>query len=227
MRPGSPAVTVAGFASSLAASIAILPLSRPLATDPVALLVVWTAAWAAADGLVRARRRRLVGALTFLLCVTCLAALGVEALLQLRLDRPGIVLAMLGAGLASLMPALLRWRRDRQPSPGGRPRLLDASAEATRPLPRTASPNRVLHGRWQLEPGPLAGADRGGFSVLCRAVDLRQPGREVVVKLASRSYGMESDSVARLLREASCSASSTARTSSACSTAAGRPERSS
>jgi len=192
---------VAGFASSLAASIAILPLSRPLATDPVALLVVWTAAWAAADGLVRARRRRLVGALTFLLCVTCLAALGVEALLQLRLDRPGIVLAMLGAGLASLMPALLRWRRDRQPSPGGRPRLLDASAEATRPLPRTAAPNRVLHDRWQLEPGPLAGADRGGFSVLCRAVDLRQPGREVVVKLASRSYGMESDSVARLLRE--------------------------
>src|SRR5829696_493029 len=151
MRPGSPAVTVAGFASSLAASIAILPLSRPLATDPVALLVVWTAAWAAADGLVRARRRRLIGALTFVLCVACLAALGVEALLQLRLDRPGIVLALLGTGLASLVPALLHWCRNRRLTADWPPRRPGATATATRPLPRTAaSPNRVLHGRWQL-----------------------------------------------------------------------------
>ena len=201
MRPGCPAVTVVGFASSLAAAIAILPLSRPLATDAVALVVVWAAAVAVAESLVRAGRRRLMAALTFLLCVTCLAALAVEALLQLRLDRPGVVLALLGAGLASLVPALPGWRRGRQPAAGGRPRLLGPSDERTLPLPRAAAPNRVLHGRWQLEPGPLAGADRGGFSILCRATDLRQPGREVVVKLASRSYGMETDSVARLLRE--------------------------
>jgi hypothetical protein len=202
MRPGCPAVTVVGFASSLAAAIAILPLSRPLATDAVALLVVWAAAVAVAESLVRAGRRRLVAALTFLLCVACLAALAVEALLQLRLDRPGVVLALLGAGLASLVPALLRWRRGRQPAADGRPRLLGPSGERTLPLPRAAAPNRVLHGRWQLEPGPLDGADRGGFSILCRATDLRQPSREVVVvKLASRSYGMETDSVARLLRE--------------------------
>jgi hypothetical protein len=193
---------VTGFASSLAAAIAILPLSRPLATDPVAVLVVWAAAWAAADGLVRARRWQLVGALSCFFCVTTLAALGLAALLQVPLDQPVIVLALLGAGLASLVPALLRWRRGRRLTADRPPRLLGAAAAATRPLPRTAaSPHRVLHGRWQLEPGPLAGADRGGFSILCRATDLRQPDREVVVKLASRSYGMETDSVARLVRE--------------------------
>jgi eukaryotic-like serine/threonine-protein kinase len=38
--------------------------------------------------------------------------------------------------------------------------------------------------------------------VLCLASDLQQPERKVVVKLASRSFGMETDSVARLMREA-------------------------
>jgi serine/threonine protein kinase len=192
---------VVGFASSLAGAVAILPPSRPLAIDPVALLVVWVAAAAAADGLVRAGQRRLMTALTLLACVACLAALGVEAMLRLYLDQPAIVLALLGAGLASLVPTLRRRRPEHQPATGRRPRPLGASGEPTRPLPRTTASNRVLHDRWRLEPGPLAGADPGGFSILCRATDLRQPDHEVAVKLASRSYGMESDSVARLLRE--------------------------
>jgi Protein kinase domain len=201
MRPAPPAVTVVGFASSLAAAAAILPPSRPLATDSVTLLVVWAAAAAAADGLVRTRQRRLMAALTLLLCVISLLALGVEALLQLSLTRPGIVLGLLGAGLTSVAPALLPRRRHTEPTADRRSRPFSAAGEPTRPLPRTAAPGRVLHDRWRLEPGTLAGADQGGFSILCRATDLRQPDHEVVVKLASRSYGMETDSVARLLRE--------------------------
>jgi hypothetical protein len=201
MRPGGSAVTLVGFASSLAAAVATLPPSHPLATDAVTLLVVWGAAAAAADGLVQAGRPRLLTALTLLLCITCVAALGVEALLRLRLDRPGIVLALLGVALASLVPTLLRQHPGPQPATSGRPRRLAAPVQPTRRLARTTAPGRVLHNRWRLEPGPLAGADRGGFSVLCRAADLWQPGHQVVVKLASHAYGMESDSVARLLRE--------------------------
>jgi hypothetical protein len=202
MRHERSAITVVGFASSLVAAVATLPPSRPLETDPVTLLVVWVAAAAVADGLVRTGRRRIITALTLLHCSLCLAITGIEAVRQLRWGRPGIVLALLGAGLASLVPPLLRWHPRRRPPADGRPRLHCVSGEPTRPLPQTAGTSRVLHNRWLLEPGPLAGADRGGFSVLCRATDLRQPEREVVVKLASRSFGMETDSVARLAREA-------------------------
>jgi Protein kinase domain len=214
MRPKCSAVTVVGFASSLVAAVMILPPSQPLATDSASLLVVWSAAAAAADGLVRAGQRRVMAALTLLLCVTCLTRFGAETARQPRWERPGMVLAALGAGLASLAPALLRWRRrhrwdrgrlqdrDSQPASGaGSPTQLYVAGDRTRPLRSTAGPNRVLHGRWRLEPGPLDGADRGGFSLLCRATDLRQPGRRVAVKLASRSFGMEADSVARLRRE--------------------------
>jgi serine/threonine protein kinase len=202
MRPGCPAATVVGFASWLAAAVGLLPPSQPLGTDPVVLLVVWAAAAAAAQRLVRAGMCRHVTALTLLLSVSCLATLGVEAVRQPRWDRPGILLALIGAGLASLVPALLRWRpRRRRAGDADRLRLLPAPGEPTRRLPRTAGTNRVLHDRWRLEPGPLAGADQAGFSVLCQASDLRQPGRTVVVKLASRSFGIESESVARLLRE--------------------------
>ena len=201
MRPGHPAVTVVGFASSLAAAVATLPPSRPLATDPAALLLVWAAAAALADGLVRHRQQRRLAALTLLLCLSSLLALGVEMLLRSRVDRPGIVLGLLGTGVTSLVPALLRRRPPHQPPAGRRPRLPGVSGEPTRPLPPMVAPSRVLHGRWRLEPGPLAGADEGGFSVLCRAFDLRQPDYKVVVKLASRSYGMENDAIARLRRE--------------------------
>lgn len=214
MRPGCPAVTVVGFASSLVAAVTMLPLSQPLATDPVTLLVVWWAAAATADGLVRAGQRRVMTALTLLLCATCLLRLGAETARQSRWERPGILLALLGAGLASLMPALLRWRREHQwgrghqrdpgcqsASEAGGPTLLQVAGEPIRPLRSTAGPNRVLHDHWRLEPGPVDGADRGGFSVLRRATDLRTPDRRVIVKLASRSFGMEADSVARLLRE--------------------------
>jgi Protein kinase domain len=208
MPPGSPTVTVVGFASSLAAAVAILPPSQPLATDPVTLLVVWAAAGATADGLVRAGRRRAMTALTLLLCLACLATLGAGAVRQARWERPGIQLALLGTGLASLGPALLcwgrrhRWGRGRRwDGQAGSPTLLQVTGDPPPPLPRTPAPNRVLHGRWRLDPGPLAGADRGGFSVQRRATDLRQPDRTVVVKLASRSFGMEPDSVARLVRE--------------------------
>ena len=201
MGPGSSAVTVVGFASSMAAAVAMLPPSRPLETDPVALVVVWAAAAAAGDGLVQGGQRHITTVLTFLLCVSCVAALTVETVRPLRWDWPGIVLALLSAGLGSLLPPVLRWRPLRQPVVEGRPRLLSVSDEPTRPLPRRTGIERVLHNRWRLEPGPLAGADRGGFSVLCRATDLRQSDRKVVVKLASRSFGMETDSVARLVRE--------------------------
>jgi len=214
MRPGCFPVTVVGFASSLVAAVTMLPPAQPLATDALSMLVVWAVAAATADGLVRAGQRHVMTALTFALCVLCLARLGAETFRQPRWERPGVVLALLGTGVASLVPALLRWRqgrrgdRDRQRSRGyqpagavGGPTQLHVAGGPTRPLHRTAGPNRVLHGRWRLEPGPLDGADRGGFSILCRATDLGQPERTVVVKLASRSYGMETDSVARLLRE--------------------------
>jgi hypothetical protein len=202
MRPGCPAVAVVGSASSLAAAVAMVPPSQPLESDPVMLLVVWAAAAVAADGLVRAGKRRVITVLTVLLTATCLITLGVEAVRQRRWDRPGILLALLGAGLASLVPALVGWRTGRRTAAdAGRPRLLRVSGEPTRPLRRTTGSSRVLHSRWRLEPGPLAGADRGGFSILCRASDLRQPDRKVVVKLASRSFGIEADSVARLVRE--------------------------
>jgi hypothetical protein len=201
MRPGHPAVTVVGFASSLAAAVAILPPSRPLATDPVALMLVWAAAAAVADGLVRHRQERRLATLALLLCLISLLVLSAETLLRFRLDRPGIVLGLLGTGATCLAPAMLRRRQPREPSAGRRPRLPGVSGEPTLPLPPEAAPSRVLHGRWRLEPGRLAEADEGGFSILCRASDLRQPGHEVVVKLASRSYGMESDAEARLLRE--------------------------
>jgi hypothetical protein len=202
MRPQRSPITVVGFASSLVAAVAMLPPSRPLETDPVTLMVVWAAGAAVADGLIRTGRRRSVTTLTLLLCVICLATLGMEAVRQLRWGRPGIMLALLGAGLASLLLPFLRWRPWRRPAADGRSRLHCVSGEPTRPLPPTAGTNRVLHNRWRLEPGPLDGADRGGFSVLCRATDLRQPERKVVVKLASRSFGMGGDSVARLMREA-------------------------
>jgi hypothetical protein len=214
MRSEGTAVTVVGFASSLVAGVAMLPPAQPLATDPVTLLVVWAAAAAAADGLVRAGQRYVVSTLSFLLCVACLARLGIETVRQPRWERPGMMLALVGVGLASLMPALLRWRRKRQRGRGrqrdpgcqpasdaGAPTVRHVGGDPTRPLRKAESPKRVLHDRWQLEPGPLAGADRGGFSVLCRATDLWQPERSVVVKLASRSFGMEADSVGRLLRE--------------------------
>jgi Protein kinase domain len=221
MRPGSTAVTVVGFASSLAAAAATLPASQPLASDPATLVVVWAAAAAAADGLTRTGRHRATTALTLLLCLACLAGLAAGAVRGSRWSRPGIVLVLLGTGVVSLLPALLGWRRgrpwrerfregqERQRTAGGQPvgdaggpTLLPVAGGPTRPVPRTAGANRVLHDRWRLEPGPLDGADRGGFSVLCRATDLRQPERSVVVKLASRSFGIEADSVARLLREA-------------------------
>jgi hypothetical protein len=220
MRPGCTAVTVVGFASSLTASAATLPPSQPLATDPVTLVVVWAAAAAAADGLARTGRRRAAAALTLLLCLACLATLAAGAARESRWPRPDIVLALLGIGLVSLTPALPRrwqgrpWSDGRRPGRGrrgnggdqpvsdaGGPTPLHVAGGPTRPLRRTAGRNRILHDRWRLEPGPVDGADRGGFSVLCRATDLRQPERSVVVKLASRSYGMEADSVARLLRE--------------------------
>jgi hypothetical protein len=202
MRPGRTAITVVGFASSLVAAVAMLPPGRPLETDPMTLLVVWAAAAAVADALVRSGRRLVMTTLTLLLCVTCLSILGIEAVRQLHWGRPGMVLALLSLGLASLLPPLLQWRPWRRPATDGAPRLHCVAGEPTHPLPPTAGTNRVLHNRWLLEPGPLAGADRGGFSVLCLATDLRQPERKVVVKLASRSFGMETDSVARLMREA-------------------------
>ena len=214
MRPGCSAVTVVGFASSLVAAVTMLPPSQPLTADAVTMLVVWVAAAGTADGLVRAGRRDVITALTFPLCVLCLARLGAETVRQPRWERPGMVLVLVGTGVASLVPVLVRWRRGHLWGRGRRrdgadPPVSDAgdlprlhmAGESTRPLHSTAGSKRVLHGRWRLEPGPLDGADRGGFSVLCRASDLERPGRTVVVKLASRSYGMETDSVARLLRE--------------------------
>ena len=203
MRPGCAAVTVVGSASSLAAIVAVLPPSQPLESDPVMLLVVWVTAAAAADALVRVGQHRIITALTLLLSVTCLATLGVELVRQRRWDRPGILVPLVGAGLASLVPAVFHWRIGRsEATDSGRPGPLHPWGEPTRLLrSQTAGPQRVLHGRWLLEPGPLAGADRGGFSILSLAYDLQQPDRKVVVKLASRSFGTEDDSVARLLRE--------------------------
>jgi hypothetical protein len=201
MRPRRSALVVVGFASSVTASVAVLPPSQPMESDTVMLLLVWATAALAADGLARTGQTGAVTAVALVLTVTCLAAVGVASARERRWEQPGILLALLAVDLVSLLPAVRATVAAAAGAGPGRPAPLLATGGPTRALPPEPPGRRVLHGRWLLEPVPMAGADQGGFSVLYRAADLRRQGRTVVVKLASRSFGVDDDSVARLRRE--------------------------
>jgi hypothetical protein len=199
MRPRRSALVVVGFASSMAVAVAVVPPSQPMETDTVMLMVVWATAAFAADGLARTGYSGAVTAVAVLLTLTCLVAVGVASARERRWEQPDILLALLAVDLVSLLPAVRITAATRAP---GRPELLLAAGGPTRAMPPEPSGRRrVLQGRWLLESVPMAGADRGGFSILHRAADLRRQGRTVVVKLASRSFAVDDDSVARLRRE--------------------------
>ena len=200
MRPRRSSLVVVGFASSLTASVTVLPPSQPMESDPVMLLLVWATAALAADGLVRAGHAGAITAVALALTVTCLVAVGVASTRERRWEPPGLLLALLTVDLVALLPAVGATVAAAGAG-SGRPTPLLAAGGPTRALPPEPPGRRVLHGRWLLEPVPMAGADQGGFSVLYRAADLRMPGRTVVVKLASRAFGVDDDSVARLRRE--------------------------
>jgi hypothetical protein len=200
MRPRRSSLVVVGFASSLTASVTVLPPSQPMESDPVMLLLVWATAALAADGLVRAGHAGAITAVALALTVTCLVAVGVASTRERRWEPPGLLLALLTVDLVALLPAVGATVAAAGAG-SGRPTPVLAAGGPTRALPPEPPGRRVLHGRWLLEPVPMAGADQGGFSVLYRAADLRMPGRTVVVKLASRAFGVDDDSVARLRRE--------------------------
>jgi hypothetical protein len=191
---------VVAFASSVTASVAVLPPSQPIESDTVMLLLVWATAAMAADGLARTGQTGIVTAVALLLTMTCLVVVAVGSARERRWGQPGILLALLAVDLVVLLPAVRASVAAAGAGPGRSGPLL-ASGGPTRALPPDPPGRRVLHARWLLEPLPMAGADQGGFSVLYRAADLRRPGRTVVVKLASRSFGVDDDSVARLRRE--------------------------
>jgi hypothetical protein len=200
MRPKRSALVVVGFASSVTASVTVLPPSQPMESDTVMLLLVWATAALAADGLVRAGHTGAITAIALVLTVTCLVAVGVASARERRWEPPGLLLALLAVDLVTLLPGAGATVAAAGAG-SGRPTRLLAASGSTHALPPRPPGRRVLHGRWLLEPDPMAGADQGGFSVLYRAADLRRQGRTVVVKLASRSFGVDDDSVARLRRE--------------------------
>jgi hypothetical protein len=215
MRPHHPVVVVVGFASSAAAAAAVLPPAQPLVTDPLLLLLLWMTTAFAVGALARADQGHVLIAASALLNLGCVLTISIEAIRSRRWERPGLLLLLLGLGLASWTPAAYRWLLDRAPKAeqttvvaGPRwpapwpPQVRPVTDDATRVLAgHPAGTGRILHDRWLLEPGPLTSADKGGFGALYRAVDLDQPIRRVVVKLASRPFGVADDNVARLRRE--------------------------
>lgn len=64
--------------------------------------------------------------------------------------------------------------------------------------PAAAMPCAPLNGRWQLEPGPLEGADPAGCGVVRLAADRATPGRVVVAKLERPEPDRAAQSRARL-----------------------------
>jgi serine/threonine-protein kinase len=64
--------------------------------------------------------------------------------------------------------------------------------------PAAPMPCVLLNGRWQLEPGPLEGADPAGCGVLRLAADRATPGRVVVAKLERPEPDRAAQSRARL-----------------------------
>ena len=217
MPPTRPTIAVAGFASSVAAAAAVLPLSEPLTTDPLLLLLVWTMTALAAAPLAGGAGNHALTALTAVFSFASVCGMAIATVDDHRSERPGILTILLLMSLASLAPVSVRWlvgRSNRAPAPqhaatsAQHPQWADpdrlqppsVTNERTRLL-LPDPPPRILHGRWLIQPGPLPGADPGGFSVLRRAVDLHQRDRTVAIKLASRPFGEPDDHVARLMRE--------------------------
>jgi Protein kinase domain len=213
------AIAVVGFASSVAAAATVVPISQPLTTDPLLLLLLWAMTASVVAPVARgAAGGRILSALTAGVITVSVCAAAIAALGGARLEQPSILRALLGISLASLGPASVRWLASRigrasepqravvgrQRPQWGDPAYRPPSPlppEQTRRLPQDlAAPPRILNGRWLVQPVPLPGADPGGFSVLRPAADLHQ-GRSVVVKLASRPFAGPDDHVARLMRE--------------------------
>jgi eukaryotic-like serine/threonine-protein kinase len=207
-----------GFAGSVASAAAVLPPSRPLETDPVMLVVVAATALAAGAALARLEGGRLTVLVTALLTSASLVALAAEVLGPRRRERPGVAFAFLAVAVVSLAGSALRWRhgrRRRAVRPAARPLPPSPplpvvppgppwpAQPATRPLrPVAADGPTLLHGRWQLHPGPPETADTGGFSTLHLATDLWRAGPAVFAKLQSPVPGLRAESQARLQREA-------------------------
>lgn len=214
MRGGSSLLLAIGLASSVAAATAVLPPSHPLETDPFMLLVVGATAVVAGQWLASFANGRIAATVTAALTAASTAVLALESVHQ-HFDRSRtIVGVLLTLGLVSLVPAifrvLLQWLNPKEPPP---PKPLDSRAAlpdlertlALRPVPELLTPVRpartILNGRWLLEPTTLADVDRGGFSVLYRASDLRRPGEVVAIKRQSPLPHLQEESRARLLRE--------------------------
>jgi Protein kinase domain len=207
-----------GFAGSVASAAAVLPPSRPLETDPVMLVVVAATALVAGAALAALEGGRLTVLVTALLTSATLIALAAEVLRPQRRERPGVAFAFLAVAMVSLTGSALRWRRSRRRRPvRPTPRPVSSSPpapvvppgppwqlhQATRPLrPVAADGPTLLHGRWQLHPGPPETADTGGFSTLHLATDLWRAGPAVFAKLQSQTPGLRDESQARLQREA-------------------------
>ena len=190
-RPAFPYIGAVAFGLAIGIASHLAPAGHPVQPDPILLVPV------ALLGILTGRLlldggfhwRMLAGATTALTGVALMASGARPS--SLMLVVPLIALTAL-AWVPEPAPACT------QRSTPERAMTLAATHRAPTP-PSPEAEALVLGGRWALRTGPPPGADRGGFSLVHLAEDLRHPGRLAVVKLPNPNHREQARS--RLARE--------------------------